>query len=72
MSAQLILVIASLILSWLIFTWLIKIVKTTVSTAIAVAAIVLLLQLFFGIGPDAILDSIFNLPQLLKDTFSSQ
>ena len=72
MSAQLILVIASLILSWLIFTWLIKIVKTTVSTAIGVAAIALLLQLFFGIGPDAILDSIFNLPQLLKDTFSSQ
>lgn len=72
MSAQLILVIASLILSWLIFTWLIKIVKTTVSTAIAVAAIVLLLQLFFGIGPDAILDSIFNLPQLLKDTFSNR
>ncbi|MGB7272900.1 MAG: hypothetical protein WBC69_06365 [Geitlerinemataceae cyanobacterium] len=72
MSAQLILVIASLILSWLIFTWLIKIVKTTVSTAIVVAAIVLLLQLFFGIGPDAILDSIFNLPQLLKDTFSNR
>ncbi|HIK32094.1 MAG TPA: hypothetical protein IGS17_10295 [Oscillatoriales cyanobacterium M59_W2019_021] len=72
MPAQLILVIAALILSWLVFTWLIKIVKTTVSTAIAAAAIVLLLQLFFGIGPDALLDTILNLPQLLKETFSSQ
>lgn len=70
MSAQLILVIASLILSWLVFTWLIKIVKTTLSTAIAAAAIVLLLQLFFGIGPHAILDTILNLPQLLRETLS--
>lgn len=70
MSAQLILVIAALILSWLVFTWLIKIVKTTVSTAIGVAAIVLVLQLFFGIGPQAILDTIVNLPQQLQETFS--
>jgi ABC-type multidrug transport system permease subunit len=72
MSPQLILVIASLILSWLVFTWLLKIVKTTVSTAIAAAAIVLVLQLFFGIGPDAILETVLNLPQLLKETFTSQ
>lgn len=71
MPAQLILVIAALILSWLVFTWLIKIVKTTVSTAIAAAAILLLLQLFFGIGPEALLDTILNLPQRLQETFSS-
>jgi uncharacterized membrane protein YjjB (DUF3815 family) len=72
MSPQLILIIAALLLSWLVFTWLIKIVKTTVSTAIAAAVIVLLLQLFFGIGPDAILQTIFNLPQILKETFTSR
>ncbi|MBE9039795.1 hypothetical protein IQ235_03175 [Oscillatoriales cyanobacterium LEGE 11467] len=70
MSPELILAIAALILSWIIFTWLIKIVKTTFSTAIVVAAIVLIMQLFFGIGFDAILEAILNLPQTLQDIFS--
>ena len=69
MPPQLILAIAALILSWIIFTWLIKIVKTTFSTAIAAAAIVLVMQLFFGIGPDAILEAILNLPQTLMNLF---
>ncbi|MDY6939461.1 MAG: hypothetical protein SWY16_17555 [Cyanobacteriota bacterium] len=70
MPPQLILTLASLILAWIVFTWLLKIVKTTFSTAIFVAAIVLLMQLFFGIGPDAILEAILNLPQTLQQTFS--
>lgn len=72
MSAQLILIIAALILSWLVFTGLIKIVKTTLSTALTVAAIVLILQLFFGIGPQAILDTVVNLPQILQQMFSDR
>lgn len=72
MSAQLILIIAALILSWLVFTWLIKIVKTTLSTALTVAAIVLMLQLFFGIGPQAIVDTVLNLPQILQQTFGDR
>lgn len=48
---NLILLIAAIAVSVLVFTWLIKIVKATVSTAITIAAIVLILQLVFGIGP---------------------
>lgn len=45
-----ILVAGAVVIAWLIFTFLFKIIKTTVKTALLVAAIVLLLM-FFGIGP---------------------
>lgn len=63
MLIQIILLIAALIVSWLVFTLLINIVQTTVKTAIMIAAIVLLLQLGFGIGPQVLLDRIIMLPQ---------
>ena len=51
MSADLIVLIAALVVSFLVFTWLLKIVKTAFSTAVAIALILLLVQIFFGIGP---------------------
>ncbi|MEB3292000.1 MAG: hypothetical protein VKJ24_02450 [Synechococcales bacterium] len=47
---NLILTIAALVVSVLIFIWLVNVIKTTVKTALMIAAIVLLLQ-FLGIGP---------------------
>ncbi len=67
MSAELIMLIAALIVSWLIFTALIKVVKTTFGTAIAIAAIVLGLQLAFGINPQVLWQEITQLPQVLWD-----
>lgn len=49
-----IILIAALVISFLIFTWLIRVVKATVTTAFTIALLVLLLQLFFGIGPQDI------------------
>lgn len=54
--------IAALIVSWLVFTALVKLVKTTVSTAISIAAIVLVLHLVFGIGPQELWQQIAQLP----------
>lgn len=48
---NLILLIAAIAVSILVFTWLIKVVKATISAAITIAVIVLILQLVFGIGP---------------------
>lgn len=45
-----ILVIGAVLIAWLIFTFLFKIIRTTIKTALMVAAVVLLLM-FFGIGP---------------------
>jgi uncharacterized phage infection (PIP) family protein YhgE len=48
---NIILLVAALIVTFLVFTWLVKVVKATVGTAIAIALLILALQLFFGIGP---------------------
>lgn len=65
MPTDLIILIAALIVFWLVLAALIKVVKTTVSTAIAIAAIVLGLQLVFGINPQALWQQITQLPQIL-------
>ena len=70
MPIDLILLIAALLVSWLVFTWLVKIVKVTVGTALMVAAIVLLLHLLFGINPSQLGQQILNLPQTVLSWFS--
>ncbi|MCU0570169.1 MAG: hypothetical protein MUF49_26795 [Oculatellaceae cyanobacterium Prado106] len=52
---------ASLIVAFLVFAWLVKVVKATIGTAIAVAVVVLALQLFFGIGPQELWQQISQL-----------
>lgn len=61
---ELILGLAALVVAWLIFTWLLKIVKTTLSTALFIALIVLGL-LLVGIGPQELLQQVLQLPQQL-------
>ena len=70
MPIDLLILIAALIVSWLIFTALIKVVKTTVSTAIAIAAIVLVLQLAFGVNPQDLWQQITQLPQTVWHTIT--
>ncbi|NEQ95514.1 MAG: hypothetical protein F6K30_02065 [Cyanothece sp. SIO2G6] len=60
---NLIILIAALVISFLIFTWLIRVVKATVTTAFAIALLVLCLQLFFGIGPQDIWQEVTTLWQ---------
>ena len=52
--------VGALIVSFLVFTWLIRVVRATLKTAILVALNLLVLQLIFGIGPAAIWDQIQN------------
>lgn len=65
MPVELVVLIAAVIVSWLVFTALIKIVKTTVTTAIAIAAIVLILQIVFGVIPQDLWQQITQLPQIV-------
>ena len=65
MPTDLVILIAALIVTWLVFTALIKVVKTTVTTAIAIAGIILTLQLIFGINPQDLWEQITQLPQTL-------
>lgn len=65
MPLNLILILAALLVSWLVFRWMFKVVKTTFTTALAIATIILVLQLTLGIGPNRVLEQIIDLPQIL-------
>ncbi|MBW4476998.1 MAG: hypothetical protein KME54_08995 [Tolypothrix brevis GSE-NOS-MK-07-07A] len=58
--------LVALIVAWIVFTILVKIVKTTVSSAIIIAAIVVLLQISYGITPQYIWNQIIHLFQSLS------
>lgn len=55
---ELVIVIGAVIIAFLVFTWLLKVARATVRTAITVAIILLALQLVFGIGPQTLWEQI--------------
>ncbi|MEO0457260.1 MAG: hypothetical protein AAF152_11880 [Cyanobacteria bacterium P01_A01_bin.114] len=55
---EIVVVIGAIVVSVLVFTWLLRVVKATLKTAFLVAIILLGLQLLFGIGPGTIWDTI--------------
>ncbi len=65
MPMQLIILVAAIAISWLLFTALVRLLKTTVSTALMVAAIFFIAQLGFGIKPLALWQEVTTLPQTL-------
>lgn len=67
MVLDLIVVVGALLITFLVFRWLIGVIKMSVTTAFAIALVVLALQLAFGIAPDQVWEQITNLPQLLQD-----
>lgn len=60
-----VLIIGAIVVTWLVFTWLLNVIKTTLTTALTIAAIVLGLQLLVGIGPQQLIETILQLPQTL-------
>jgi len=50
--------VGAVVVSVLVFMWMLRVVKATLKTALLVAAILLGLQIFFGIGPGSILETI--------------
>jgi hypothetical protein len=65
MPLELIILLASLLVSWLVFNWAVKVLKASISTAIALAVIVLSMQLIFGIGPNQLFQYVISLPETL-------
>ena len=55
---EIVVVIGAVFISFLVFTWLLNVVKATLKTAFLAALILLGLQLFFGIGPGVIWETI--------------
>jgi hypothetical protein len=57
-----------LIITWFVFTILIKLLKITFSHALMIATIVFLLQVGYGITPQKIFDFMTNLPGNLSQS----
>ncbi len=63
MSIELIVTISAIVITWLVFTWAVKILKTSISTALTIAVILIALQLFFGIQSQQIGTTIVHIGQ---------
>jgi hypothetical protein len=68
---ELVILIAAGVVSWLVFTWLLRVVKTTLKTAFLVAAIVMVLQVTLGVGPNRLWQVVTELPQQLGQLFNN-
>jgi len=66
---SIILLIAAILVAWLVFTALLKILKDVVPTTIAVLFILFILQLIFGIKPEELWQEIRTLPQTITHIF---
>ncbi|MGL5080181.1 MAG: hypothetical protein ACRC8A_01710 [Microcoleaceae cyanobacterium] len=69
---ELIILLAALLISWLVFTWLVKVLKASINTALSIAAIVLVLQLLFGIGPQELFQQLTTLPEKLGELWQPE
>ncbi|ARV61402.1 hypothetical protein BZZ01_24745 [Nostocales cyanobacterium HT-58-2] len=54
---------ATLIVSWIVFTLLVKVLKTTIKTAFITATAIVLLDAAFGITPQDIWHQIMHIPR---------
>lgn len=58
--------IPTLILAWIVFVILLKVLKTTVKNALTIAAILILLNVGFGITPEDIWQQIRQITQTVS------
>lgn len=67
MSLEFIIPIATVVILILLFAWLIKVVQSTVKTALIIVAILILLQIGFGINSDQIIEQAIQLLKQIQD-----
>lgn len=58
--------IPTLIIAWIVFVILLKVLKTTVKNALTIAAILILLNVGFGITPEDIWQQIRQITQTIS------
>ena len=63
MSTEIIAIAVGLIIAWLIFTWMVQVLKASVSTAFTIGILLLVLQIFFGIHYEQILQEFNKIAQ---------
>ena len=67
MSLELIIPIATVIILMLLFTWLVKVLQSTIKTALIIVAILILLQIGLGINSDQIIEQTVQSLEQIRD-----
>jgi hypothetical protein len=71
MPAELITLIAAIVVAWLVFIWLIKVVKASIKTALIIVIVVLSLQFAFGIHSEEIWQQLKRFPEIILSLFEN-
>ncbi|MEA5583102.1 hypothetical protein VB620_17355 [Nodularia harveyana UHCC-0300] len=71
MPTNLIILVAALIVAFIIFKAALKVLKTFISSAIAIFVILVILNMF-GFSPDDLIEEITNLPQTFSKFFTGE
>ena len=66
MSLEIIIPIAAAIILLLLFTWIIKIFKVTIKTILIVGAILILLQITFGVDSEEVIQEMVNIVERIQ------
>ena len=70
MPVDLIVITATILVAWLIFTWSLKVLKASISTALTIAVIALILQVFLGIGFEEVWHKLIQFSQTIGQFFT--
>ena len=67
MSVEIIIPIAAVILLLLIFAWSLQVFKASIKTILAIAAILIALQIVFGISSEEIVQEVVQIIEQIKE-----
>lgn len=70
MSLEIIIPIAAVIILFFLLTWIIKVFKVTIKTVLIVMAILILLQIIFGINSQDIIQEMVNIVERIQKLIS--
>lgn len=66
MSLEIIIPLAAAIILLLLFTWLLNVLKSTIKTVLIIAAILIVLQIIFGINSEQIIQRVLQIGESLQ------
>ncbi|MEO0925551.1 MAG: hypothetical protein AAFR62_04930 [Cyanobacteria bacterium J06629_2] len=72
MSLEIIIPIATVVILLLLFSWLVKVLQSTIKTALVIVAILVLLQIAFGINSEQIIQQVIQSVEQIKDLAMDQ
>jgi heme A synthase len=66
MSLEIIIPLAAAIILLLLFTWLLNVLKSTIKTVLIIAAILIALQIIFGVNSEQVIQGVIQIAEHLQ------